>query len=49
MTLLPDTLKFFVEKKFEKLCTVKASHIFFFNKKIGIFETLTSENLTNVN
>ena len=38
-TLLPNTLKFFVEK-------AKASHVFS-TKNIGIFEKITSENITN--
>ena len=38
-TLLPNTLKFFVEKMRE------ASHIFS-TKNIGVLEKLTSENLT---
>ena len=46
MTLLPNTLKFFVEKNGRSFCTAaKASHIVS-TKNICIFEKLTSEILT---
>ena len=45
MTLEPNTLKFFVEKMREAFASAKASLIFS-TKNIGIFEKLTSENVT---
>ena len=46
MTLLPNTLIFFVEKMREAFALQKASHIFS-TKNIGIFEILTFEILTS--
>ena len=44
-TLYPNTLKFFVKKMREAFAIAKASHIFS-TKIFGIFEKLTSTNLT---
>ena len=45
MTLLPNTLIFFVEKNERSFCTAKASHNFS-TKNIGKFKILTFEILT---